>query len=122
MRRLSATVGGQPRPAAPWLFGPWVQTGHSNTEPDELDDLARLRAADAPYSAVETHMRYMPCGSDLGQERAPLTLLHAGEPDTIGSEDVNKRSEDGLVSGAEIAAQLFGRQLDCGIHDARARP
>ncbi|HET6830852.1 MAG TPA: TIM-barrel domain-containing protein [Solirubrobacterales bacterium] len=70
LRRLSAAVGRQPRPAAPWLFGPWVQTGHSNTEPDELGDLATLRDADAPYSAVETHMRYMPCGSDLGQEEA----------------------------------------------------
>jgi alpha-glucosidase (family GH31 glycosyl hydrolase) len=80
LRRLSATVGRQPRPAAPWLFGPWVQTGHSNTEPGELDDLATLRAADAPYSAVETHMRYMPCGADLGQERAErerTASLHA---------------------------------------------
>jgi alpha-glucosidase (family GH31 glycosyl hydrolase) len=70
LRRLTDAIGRQPRPAAPWLFGPWVQTGHANTEPDELDELAILRKADAPYSAVETHMRYMPCGSDLGQEQA----------------------------------------------------
>ncbi|MFN8113254.1 MAG: glycoside hydrolase family 31 protein [Solirubrobacterales bacterium] len=70
LRRLTATIGRQPRPAAPWLFGPWVQTGHQNTAPDELADLGALRDADAPYSAVETHMRYMPCGSDQGQEAA----------------------------------------------------
>ncbi len=80
LRRLTAAIGRQPRPAAPWLFGPWVQTGHSNTEPDELTDLAKLRDADAPYSAVETHMRYMPCGSDVGQEAAErerTAALHA---------------------------------------------
>ncbi len=80
LRRLTETIGRQPRPAAPWLFGPWVQTGHANTEPDELDHLDALRDADAPYSAVETHMRYMPCGSDLGQEateRERAAGLHA---------------------------------------------
>jgi alpha-D-xyloside xylohydrolase len=80
LRRLTATIGRQPRPAAPWLFGPWVQTGHSNVEPDELADLGRLRDADAPYSAVETHMRYMPCGSDVGEtaaERQRTAALHA---------------------------------------------
>ncbi|MDQ2700901.1 MAG: hypothetical protein M3Y23_06190, partial [Actinomycetota bacterium] len=68
LRRMSAAVGRQPKPDAPWLFGPWFQTGHANTEPDELAFADALRAADAPVSAVETHMRYMPCGSDLGSE------------------------------------------------------
>ncbi len=80
LRRLTADIGRQPRPAAPWLFGPWIQTGHQNTAPDELDNLGILRDADAPYSAVETHMRYMPCGSDLGEdesERQRAADLHA---------------------------------------------
>jgi alpha-glucosidase (family GH31 glycosyl hydrolase) len=68
VRRMTAEVGRQPKPFAPWQFGPWVQTGHQNTEPDELSHLEALRAADAPLSAVETHMRYMPCGSDYGEE------------------------------------------------------
>jgi alpha-glucosidase (family GH31 glycosyl hydrolase) len=70
LRRLTADTGRQPRPDAPWLFGPWVQTGHANTEPDELAELAILRHSDAPFSAIETHMRYMPCGSDVGEEDA----------------------------------------------------
>ena len=68
VRRLTRITGRQPKPAAPWLFGPWVQTGHQNTAPDELANLGILRDADAPVSVAETHMRYMPCGSDVGQE------------------------------------------------------
>lgn len=68
LRRMSAATGRQPEPDAPWLFGPWFQTGHSNTEPGELSFVDALREADAPVSAVETHMRYMPCGSDVGSE------------------------------------------------------
>jgi alpha-glucosidase (family GH31 glycosyl hydrolase) len=80
VRRLTERVGRQPKPQAPWQLGPWFQTGHSNTEPDELAHADALRAADAPVSAVETHMRYMPCGSDRGQaaaERARTAALHA---------------------------------------------
>jgi alpha-glucosidase (family GH31 glycosyl hydrolase) len=70
VRRMTAKVGRQPKPRAPWQLGPWVQTGHQNTEPEEQSHLETLRAADAPVSAVETHMRYMPCGADRGQEAA----------------------------------------------------
>ena len=80
VRRMTAAVGRQPEPFAPWQLGPWAQTGHQNTEPDELAHLDELRAADAPLSAVETHMRYMPCGSDQGQEtaeRARTAAFHA---------------------------------------------
>ncbi|MDQ2623167.1 MAG: hypothetical protein M3Y45_09040 [Actinomycetota bacterium] len=68
LRRMTARTGRQPKPKAPWVFGPWFQTGHQNTAPGELGYIQTLRDADAPISAVETHMRYMPCGSDLGQE------------------------------------------------------
>jgi alpha-glucosidase (family GH31 glycosyl hydrolase) len=70
VRRLTEKIGRQPKPFAAWQLGPWVQTGHQNTEPGELSYLEILRAADAPVSAVETHMRYMPCGSDQGRETA----------------------------------------------------
>lgn len=79
LRRMTSAIGRQPKPAAPWLFGPWFQTGHGNTQPAELDFVDTLRDADAPISAVETHMRYMPCGSDLGseaEEAARTTALH----------------------------------------------
>lgn len=81
LRRMTARIGRQPKPKAPWIYGPWFQTGHQNTAPDELDYIRTLREADAPISAVETHMRYMPCGSDLGQEAAEkerVADLHAG--------------------------------------------
>ena len=80
LRRLTARIGRQPAAAAPWQWGPWFQTGHQNTEPDELARVAALRRADAPVSAVETHMRYMPCGADRGQEaaeRARTAAFHA---------------------------------------------
>ncbi len=81
LRKMTETVGRQPEPKAPWVYGPWFQTGHQNTSPGELGYIETLREADAPVSAVETHMRYMPCGSDLGQEateKARVAGLHAG--------------------------------------------
>jgi alpha-glucosidase (family GH31 glycosyl hydrolase) len=68
VRRLTQRTGRQPRPAAPWFLGPWFQTGHSNQEPEEQGHVRLLREGDAPVSAVETHMRYMPCGADVGLE------------------------------------------------------
>ena len=70
VRALTRVTGRQPAPAAPWLFGPWFQTGHGNESPGELGYLRRLRAADAPVSVAETQMRYMPCGADRGREGA----------------------------------------------------
>jgi len=77
VRRLTARVGRQPRPAAPWILGPWFQTGHSNEEPDEQDHVRLLREGDAPVSAVETHMRYMPCGVDVGREASEAARAQA---------------------------------------------
>lgn len=69
VKRLTAFTGRQPRPLAPWFFGPWFHTGQENVAPAEREREAveTLRAADAPASAVETHLRYLPCG-----EAAPL--------------------------------------------------
>jgi alpha-D-xyloside xylohydrolase len=70
LRRFTAATGRQPAPAAPWGFGPWLQTGQPNAPPlaDQVADLERLRAADAPVSAAETQLRYLPCGLDRGLE------------------------------------------------------
>ncbi len=80
LRRLVRRTGVQPAPAAPWLLGPWFQTGHANQEPAELAHVRALRRADAPVSAVETHMRYLPCGADRGheaEERRRTAAFHA---------------------------------------------
>jgi len=70
LRRFTAATGRQPPPAQPWQFGPWFQTGQPNTVPlaDESAMLAKLRKADAPVSAAETQLRYLPCGLDRGNE------------------------------------------------------
>jgi alpha-glucosidase (family GH31 glycosyl hydrolase) len=70
LRRFTAATGRQPPPAAPWAFGPWLQTGQPNAPPlaDQFGDLEKLRAADAPVSAAETQLRYLPCGLDRGLE------------------------------------------------------
>ena len=80
VRRLTQRTGRQPKPVAPWQLGPWFQTGHANQQPEELSYLQVLRDADAPVSAMETHMRYMPCGADQGheaEERARAAAIHA---------------------------------------------
>jgi alpha-glucosidase (family GH31 glycosyl hydrolase) len=70
LRRFTAATGRQPPPTAAWQFGPWFQTGQPNTVPldQEADWLRKLRAADAPVSAAETQLRYLPCGLDRGNE------------------------------------------------------
>jgi alpha-glucosidase (family GH31 glycosyl hydrolase) len=70
LKRFTRATGRQPAPAAPWAFGPWLQTGQPNAPPleEQYADLARLRAADAPVSAAETQLRYLPCGLDRGLE------------------------------------------------------
>src|SRR5919107_141503 len=81
LRRFTAATGRQPRPPAPWAYGPWIQTGQPNVVP--LDEEARifrtLRDADAPVSAAETQMRFLPCGAHRSREayeRARTRQLH----------------------------------------------
>ena len=79
LRRLTKLTGVQPEPDAPWFLGPWFQTGHDNTEPDERRHAQILRAADAPVSVAETHMRHLPCGGQQGleaQERDRTRWFH----------------------------------------------
>ena len=70
LRRFTAATGRQPKPRAPWIFGPWFQTGQPNQIPleNEREWTGILRDADAPVSAAETQMHYLPCGAHRGAE------------------------------------------------------
>jgi alpha-glucosidase (family GH31 glycosyl hydrolase) len=79
LRRFTARVGRQPRPAAPWVLGPWVQLGGALA--DRVAQLATLRAAGAPVSVVQTYTHYLPCGDHVArreEERALVRAMHAG--------------------------------------------
>src|SRR4029077_1394613 len=56
--RFTRAVGRQPRPAAPWVFGPWYQG----------PALQELRDADVPVSVSQTYLHYLPCGGDRTNE------------------------------------------------------
>src|SRR5687767_4167956 len=71
LRRLTNALGRQPRAAAPWVYGPWYQAG------DEQQELAALRAADAPVSVLQTYTHYLPCGAQqTASERARVAAAH----------------------------------------------
>jgi sulfoquinovosidase len=80
VRRLTERTGRQPAPGAAWFYGPWFQTGQPNQVPQEQEYVKLLRDADAPVSAAETHMRYLPCGAHTTKrdaEKARVAALHA---------------------------------------------
>jgi alpha-glucosidase (family GH31 glycosyl hydrolase) len=77
LRRFTVRTGRQPPPAAPWVLGPWVQLGGSLA--DRLAQLAKLRAADAPVSVVQSYTHYLPCGDHVArreEERALVRAMH----------------------------------------------
>jgi len=65
VRRLTRFTGRQPKPAAPWFFGPWYQPHGDDAE---LAQASKLRKADVPASAVNTFLHYLPCGDQQGVE------------------------------------------------------
>jgi alpha-glucosidase (family GH31 glycosyl hydrolase) len=74
LRRFTAATGRQPRPAAPWYFGPWFQPSG-----DEGALVTKLRAADAPLSVAQTYLHYLPCGDQQGrraEQRERTRRLH----------------------------------------------
>jgi alpha-glucosidase (family GH31 glycosyl hydrolase) len=74
LRRLTARIGRQPRPPAPFVFGPWYQPG----EPEE-EILSRLQREDVPLSVAQTYTHYLPCESQRGRrdaERARVGRFH----------------------------------------------
>jgi alpha-glucosidase (family GH31 glycosyl hydrolase) len=81
VRRLTERTGRQPKPLAPWFLGPWFHTGQENVPPPgrEEEAVRTLREADAPASAVETHLRYLPCGEAVphrAAERERTAFFH----------------------------------------------
>jgi alpha-glucosidase (family GH31 glycosyl hydrolase) len=82
LRRMTALSGRQPPAPAPWAYGPWFQTGQPNTVPlaEEAQIVKTFRDADAPVSAAETQMHFLPCGAQRGNEayeRARTAQFHA---------------------------------------------
>ncbi|MBN1528282.1 MAG: glycoside hydrolase family 31 protein [Thermoleophilaceae bacterium] len=74
LRRFTAATGRQPAPPAPWAYGPWFQTGQPNVTPlaEEAAIVRTFRDADAPVSAAETQMHFLPCGAHRGREAYEL--------------------------------------------------
>jgi alpha-D-xyloside xylohydrolase len=72
LRRLTERIGRQPAPPAAWVFGAWFHSGQENQPPPAREQAATLvqREADVPVSAIETHLRYLPCGSAVGNREA----------------------------------------------------
>ena len=70
LRRFTALTGRQPHARAPWVYGPWFQTGQPNVIPpeEEAGIIRTLRRADAAVSAMETQMHFLPCGAQRGLE------------------------------------------------------
>ncbi len=78
LRRFTSAEGRQPPPAAPWVFGPWVQP--TGDLPEQLEDLELLQGADAPLSVAQTFLHYLPCGDQQGRrdaERERTAAIHA---------------------------------------------
>ena len=67
LERFTAAVGRQPKPAAPWVFGPWFQ-GDGRFQ--------LLRDEDVPASVAQTYFHYLPCGGDHSTEPARTKAAH----------------------------------------------
>ena len=72
LRRLTRTVGVQPRPSSPAVFGPWYQP-----RDDERTILARLQRDDVPLSLAQTYTHYLPCADQAGREAAERERVRA---------------------------------------------
>jgi alpha-glucosidase (family GH31 glycosyl hydrolase) len=69
VRRYSAWVGRQPRPAG-WIFGPWVQFAAGRDKQFVQDDV--------PTSVSQTYAHYLPCGAQgkVEDERRRVQQSH----------------------------------------------
>ena len=77
LARFTRDTGRQPAPAAPWLFGPWLQPTGGAAEQVALLD--RLQSGDVPISVAQTYLHYLPCGDQRGRreaERARTRAVH----------------------------------------------
>jgi alpha-glucosidase (family GH31 glycosyl hydrolase) len=81
LRLFTEATGRQPFLGARWYLGPWIQTGQADLVPfgEERRIIQTLHDADAPVSAVETHMRRLPGGAHEGRrgaERKRTAFFH----------------------------------------------
>ena len=73
LERMTRSVGRQPKPAAPWVHGPWYQA-----DDDERTELAMLAERDVPISVLQTYTHYLPCGAQRTEsERERSAAAHA---------------------------------------------
>jgi alpha-glucosidase (family GH31 glycosyl hydrolase) len=72
LRRFTDATGRQPKPASPWVLGPWYQA-----DDDDAAEIAALRSADAPLSALQTYTHYLPCGDQFAQGDAETQRVEA---------------------------------------------
>ena len=72
LRRLTRTVGVQPRPPSPAVFGPWYQP-----RDEERAILAGLQRDDVPLSVAQTYTHYLPCAAQAGREAAERERVRA---------------------------------------------
>lgn len=107
LRRFTERTGRQPAPAAPWLFGPWIQLGGSLET--RLARMEQFRAADVPVSVVQTYTHYLPCGDHADRretERMQVDAMHeAGAAITtyfnpMICESYSPRFEEAAAAGA----------------------
>jgi alpha-glucosidase len=71
--RMSRSVGRQPMPQAPWVYGPWYQP-----DDDERVELAEFERMDVPVSVLQTYTHYLPCGDQVtARERERTAAAHA---------------------------------------------
>ena len=61
------TTGRQPAAAAPFYFGPWLQSPG-----DPAAVISKLKSSGSPTSLSMTYSHYLPCGSDRGHEQAMI--------------------------------------------------
>ena len=125
-RRAAApdrVTGRQPKPKARGCSAPGSRPG-TPTGPRRAGPRRRLRDADAPVSVVETHMRYMPCGADVGREASERARTAAFHAQGLAATDLHARGglrrgplafDDGVARGAFLAQ---GRRHDAYTYEA----
>ena len=73
LKRMTRSVGRQPLPEAPWVYGPWYQA-----DDDERAELEAFARSDVPVSVLQTYTHYLPCGDQVtDRERDRTAAAHA---------------------------------------------
>jgi alpha-glucosidase (family GH31 glycosyl hydrolase) len=99
LRRMSAAIGRQPAPPAPYVFGPWYQPQGD----DEQAVLAGMQRRDVPLSLAQTYTHYLPCEAQLGRRDA-------------------ERARAAFFHGAGLAITTYFNPMICTTHTRFGRP